>query len=391
MVRLGPIPWAIAAAVVASLPVSLVGALALLVRQDVPFGEGGLGALAAIHFLASALASIPVSRAIGAYSASRVLACALAGTFASLLALGLVAREWSQMAALMAVSGASHAGVQLAANHFISQRIHPRRQGIVFGLKQATAPLAALLAGLSVPVLAPVLGWRVAFVVAGVLTAVLLAGAIRTRVANSPAAQIDLRMSSGPLLLLAVASAFGAAAGNSLSPFLVDFAYTSGFAASDAGLVLAGGAAAGIAARVLAGWVADRAERGALLIMSAMLALGCVGVSVLAFEPALPVLVAAVLIAYFGAWGWPGLLLLAIARASREDVARVMGVVAMGPLIGSVLGPLAFGILAEYYSYGAAWGFAAIAAGLGSLLAVIARRRILARPFSMPAGVFPHT
>ena len=53
-----------------------------------------------------------------------------------------------------------------------------RRRGAAFGIKQAAAPLATLLAGLAIPVFALTLGWRAAFLAACLLFPLVVAIAI---------------------------------------------------------------------------------------------------------------------------------------------------------------------------------------------------------------------
>ena len=60
-------------------------------------------------------------------------------------------------------------------------------------------------------------------------------------------------------------------------------------------------------------------------------------------------------LAFGGGWGWGGLVLLALTRASPTALGRAMGIVQIGPMAGAVLGPLLFGALAANASFGAAW------------------------------------
>jgi MFS family permease len=150
-----------------------------------------------------------------------------------------------------------------------------------------------------------------------------------------------------------------------------------GVSPSHAGLVLALGSFIGILVRVAAGWFGDRLGRGSLLMVVGLVAVGVVGYVGLALTDE-PVLIALfTVLAFGGGWGWGGLILLALARISPTAPGRAMGIVQVGPMSGAVLGPLAFGRLAETVSFGAAWAAMALLAVGGVATILLSRRRLL--------------
>jgi hypothetical protein len=83
------------------------------------------------------------------------------------------------------------------------------------------------------------------------------------------------------------------------------------------------------------------------------------------------------MLAFVGGWGWTGLWLLAMSRANPISPAAAIGTVYVGAMAGSVLGPFAFGMLADYVSYSAAWLLMASMALIGAVAVLLSRRRIL--------------
>jgi MFS family permease len=369
----------IAATTVTALPVALVGSMAVLIRSELEFSQTQLGVLIAAFFGAAAFASVPVSRRLSSASAASVLAWCAAGSGGVMLVMGVVTSAWWQLLVFMAFAGAASVATQLAANELIASRVLPHQQGRAFGLKQAAVPLGTLLAGLMMPAIGLSLGWRWAFLGAAALALIVaILVPARSAVSQVPttAAAVYRRTKRRPWIILAIAAGCAGAAGNSLGPFVVEYAVTSGFTTAEAGLLLAAGAGAGVLTRVAAGVVADRIGRGALLLMIGLLTCGVVGIGLVAIASNATVLTVGVLMGFSGAWGWAGVLLLAIARVANGSVASAMGIVAVGPLLGAVVGPPSFGWVIEHVSWTAAW-FGMIVVVLAAVSLVIVSRREL--------------
>ena len=79
-----------------------------------------------------------------------------------------------------------------------------------------------------------------------------------------------------------MAATLAAAAANALGTFLVDSSVARGLAPGPAGLVLTLGGAVCVAARVGVGWLADRRDGGHVALIAGMLAVGAVGLVLLA-------------------------------------------------------------------------------------------------------------
>lgn len=381
---------AVAGTVSSSLPVFLTGALAVQIRSSLGFGTTAFGLAVALYYLAAGTSSIPLGHLSEALGGARAMRLAAAGAAVVLAGLAAAARSFASLAGLLLVAGVASAAMQPAANLFLSNRIPPERQGLSFGIKQAAVPLATFLAGLAVPAMALTVGWRWAFATGAAWaagTAALLpgpAGAARQGARRRPAAPAAA-LARGPLIVLAVGFGIGIAVASALTAFLVSSAVAGGMSRGQAGLLVAFGGLAAVAARVVVGYLADRRPdrdgRAHLGLIAGMLAVGAAGYGGLALaavdrRPLVYVLAAAVVFPV--GWGWNGLFNFAVVRMSPGRAGRATGLTQAGGRLGGMVGPFSFGLLAGHVSYSAAW----VASG-GALLAaagtVLAARRMLSR------------
>lgn len=379
---LRPILLAVSVATVGVLPSFLTGGLAVQIRGELGFGAGALGLVVALFFVVSsafsALAGRVVER-IGFYTAMR--SSAVVGAL-SLLAVATLAGSWWGIVACLVLGGLGNAVAQPATNLMLAREVPGGRQGLAFGVKQAAIPIATLLAGLAVPVVALTVGWRWAF--AGAALLALIVALFVPNVGHSGAAATGRAKKSrtgeapiAALILLSVGIGLGSTAATPLGAFLVESATSTGVEVGTAGLLLALGSAVGIVVRVAAGYLADGMESGRLRLVAGMLVLGTAGFAMLASgSPSL--LVVGVVLAFGAGWGWPGLFNFAIVRSSPRSPAAATGITQTGASGGAALGPLLFGYTVEATSFGTAW-LAAAAVALLSATAILIGRHMLLR------------
>lgn len=355
--------------VLGSLPVFLLGGLAVLVREELRFGEVQLGLAVSLFFSVAAVSAVPAGRLVarlGAWWSTVVGACASA---TALLGLA-VAPAYAVVLAALALAGAANALAQIGSNEALARVVPARRQGLAFGVKQSAVPAATLLAGLALPFLGLTLGWRAAFAGAAVLALAYVPLAPRgqelPRRSAAPGPEPDRR----PLVVVALAAALGAGAAGGLGAFLVLSAVSTGLAPAQAGLLLAGGSALSVLVRLSVGWRADNRGGGHLDVVVAMLASGAIGMALLATGSAALLLPATVLAFALG-WGWPGLLNLAVVRLHPAAPAAATSISQAGVFLGGALGPVTFGLVVEVWSYRVAWS----AAGGALLLAAVLMRQ----------------
>jgi len=373
-----------------TLPVFLLGALAVLVRADLAFTETQLGAAATVFFGTSTLCSLPAGRVAEHYGAFRATAVAAAIGTATLLGIALFARSYAVLLMFLTIAGAANAFAQLGSNLSLARGVPEARQGLAFGVKQTAIPVATLLGGLAVPLVGLTVGWRWAFA-GGAAVALVFAAIVPRdqppppRPPNTPIRAGDA--ATGPLAVVAVGAALGAAATNAFGAFLVASAVASGVGPGAAGLLLAAGSGLGILMRLSAGWAADRRDGRHLRVVVAQLVGGALGLGLLATSGT-PALVLGTLLGFGAGWSWPGLLNFAIVRVNRGAPAAATSITQTGVFAGGALGPVAFGATVEAASYDVAWLGSAVTLLAAAGLVTLGRRLLVAD--LTRRGVRPH-
>lgn len=376
---------AVSAATVSTLPVFMVSALAIQLRDSLHLGTRSFSLVISIYFAGAAVSTIPLGTVTEALGGIRVMrfSCLLTGV---LLVSCAVVGSWAELAPVMLLAGVSNAALQPAANQFLSRRVPSRRQGLAFGIKQASVPMATLLGGLAVPLIALTVGWRWAFLAAGGISLGVVALLPRPRLtlAQYRAARSRSGHQAGellPLVVLAAGFGMGVAAATSLAGFLVTSCVAYGVAKGTAGLLVALGGAVACLGRVVAGLRADRRGGQHLPSVSLMLAVGSAGYLLLALSMSqrlLGLLIPAVLLAFAVGWGWNGLFNFAVVCSYRDHPARATAITQTGNRVGSVVGPLLFGLLVTRLSYAWAWLFAGLAA-MSAAAVIMLGNRLLRR------------
>lgn len=367
---------ALLASTVVVLPAIMLGAVAVLVREELGFGEAALGLAVALFAVSSTLTSAPGGRLSERVGATRTMTTGTLLSGGGLLAIATVVSSWGGLVACLVVAGVGNGLTQPATNGVLSGVINPARQGVAFGVKQAAIPLAGLLSGITLPLLGLRAGWRWAFGAGAVLAlaVTLLVARARTLLRHRgeqppmPADGAD-HAPRRPLLIITVAAGLASMSANAVGAFYVESSVAAGVPQAAAGWWLAVGGATGVLARTLWGWLADRRDGRHLVFVAWLMAVGALGLVLLALRPvAGPVLVLGTVLTYSASWGWPGLFNYAIVRQSRAEPSAATGVTQSGLFAGQFVGPPLFGWMVEQGSYGLAWGSFAgllvVAAGL---------------------------
>lgn len=351
-----------------SLPVFLVGALAVFIRPELGFGETRLGALATIYYLFSAALTWLGGKVAERLGGPRAMALSATISLISSIGIGLFARSWTGLAVFLAVAGAGNALAFPASNLALARGVPIRRQGVAFGVKQSSALYATLVAGASVPLIGATIGWRWAFALAAAATLPIIAGfRIRQEVAGRERGR-SVHVERGPVWVLSAGAFFAVYATASLGAFYVESTVAKGFSASLAGTLLAMGSFMGVAGRVGWGWFGDRRRDLHFTIVPVLLAIGSVAFVLVGMVTATPLLVAATVLVFGAGWAWPSLLNFGVVARSPRGPATASGILGTGQFGGGILGPLTFGLLVEYRSYQTAWNVAAGSLAIASVL-----------------------
>jgi MFS family permease len=368
---------ATATQVCAVIPMLLLGGLAVQIRAALDFSPTRLGIAASTFLLARAVGSTWLGRYADRLGARRSMRLALTGSTISLIGIATLARDWWSLIGWLALGGAAQALSQPAVNRFLVRVIDPRRLGRAFGLKQSGPPLAAMLAGASVPLIGLTVGWRWAFVIAAAValtTYALIPMSVRaTRVGD-----MELSLETYGAGLRWIGTAFGLtfAGISSLTTFTVEAGVAAGIHPGTAGLLLSAGSLVAIAARLIAGIWADREGSDALLGGLVLLAIGVFGYPFIATQRPVLMFLGVVVATGFG-WGVNGLFFLAVVRHNASRPGAATGIVAAGGAMGGVFGPPVFGAIVESAGYSLAWSITTAWALGGVICMAVGRRRIL--------------
>ena len=374
----------------------LLSAQGVWISQDLGFAEASLGTAVSAFFAAAAVSAMALARTSGAWLGRR--GYQIGGVLISLGAagVGLLAQRAWHVAVAMVVIGVGNAVCQVTANLLLARALVVHRRGLGFGVKQSSGPIALAAAGLVIPSVGATLGWRASFLglAAGSLILSFALQRLATAPSPGPPGRTDTASPSdrppfAPVLLCAGAMVLGSAAGNFFVAFSPSWLHVQGLSVEVAGLLVGAGGILCCVVRVLLGLVADRRHGGNLSVVAGQFVLASVllgAVAVLAGAP----LAAVIAVAFAVGWSWPGLLLYAIVRVSRETPGMGSGAVQAGAFTGGALGPMLLGWVVSTAGYATAWS---IASGLFVLGAVFIglgqrgfRRDLRTRPPSAPLG-----
>jgi predicted MFS family arabinose efflux permease len=358
---------ALTTTVAVSIPVFLVGGLAVQIGDELRFSPAGLGLAVSAYFGASALASVPAGALVERYGSTAIARCGIGLAAASLLGIAVGARSLWSLIAIMALGAGANAAGQLASNTSLARHVPPRRQGLSFGVKQAAIPVSTLLAGAAVPAVALTLGWRWAFVLAAVLAALAVALVPAEHDEERRYHRRSSERPSGALVVLGLAATLAAGAANALGTFVVDSAVARGIAPGPAGLALTLGGAVCIMARIAGGWQADLRPGAQIGVIATLLVCGAAGLVLLAV-PGTLALVGGVVLGFGLGWSWPGLMNFAVVRLHPQAPAAATSITQTGVYAGGCIGPLGLGALAAAAGYPTMWIVAAIAMVLAGAL-----------------------
>jgi len=368
-----------------TMPVFLLGATAPLVRADLGLTPAQFGVTVSAFWLLMALAGVAGGRAGQRLGATRATRLGVMGTCLLLVGVAL-SPSWGALVVCLALAGATNALIQPALDLALFAGVPRARLPLAFGVKQMALPLAALLSGLFVPTLALTYGWRLAFfaaILVGVPALVLMPALVYTPPAGTTA-QAAVRGRLVGVWGFAAAFAMAMMAVSATGAFYVESAVAGGLSTQTAALFLACGSVFGIVGRFVFAWRLGSVRRP-LVAAAVILVVGGCGVLGLALvSSGLPLLLVTV-VALGAGWGWNGLLTYAVVSLFPEAPSRASGYIVLGAATGGVLGPSAFGAVAQGLGFDAGW-VAAFLCFLAAAAILLLTPLWRAAPSSAPAG-----
>lgn len=365
------------AAALTMLPLHLLGASAVLMREELRFDAAELGMAVAVFFAAYGVVAWLAGRISDRQGPRVSLAVATLASAVALAGIGGVARDWNSVLVFLVIAGVGNAFAQVGGNLALAAGVGSARQGLAFGIKQSAVPSSSLLSGLAVPAFALTFGWRWSYAIALALVP-LLAALLARRL---PLARDHRRADGGAptrwAMLAAIAVAYGGASGTSatLGAFVVASAVHHGIAVAAAATMLAAGSLTSIAVRLAAGWLVDRRGRAGFGIIASLLLAGSVGYAAMATGERV-VFVAGSVVAFGAGWGWNGAFNHAVTSMNRRNPGTATGMTMIGMSVGGIVWPLVFGQIVERIGYGPAWAASALVALASSAILAGCVRRL---------------
>jgi MFS family permease len=325
----------------------------------------------------------------------RTLQC---GAAISAVALVLAALGWWPVLVVSALMlGIGYGPTPPAGSRILAATAPPRHRTLIFSIKQAGAPAGGALAGLIVAPVAVAFGWPSALLLA------IVAGAV-SALAISPLrrmmdAERDARRSIHPralfgrqnllapvvalrgsrlLVSITILSVSFSMVQGTLFSFSVTYLTQRGMALEQAGFVYACMQGAGVFARVLLGWFADRTGRPSVNLTAQAYIAGVLVIvyGLLPADASLAfVAVVSTAVGFFGA-SWNGIYMAEVARLSPPDrVADATSGSTMFTFLGYVAGPSLFALAVPAFG----WSVPFVAVGVQIIAMGVLQTVILVR------------
>jgi predicted MFS family arabinose efflux permease len=349
------------------LPAFLVGALGVQIRHDLGFSRSSLGVALAAFFLSCALGSLHAGELADRIGPRRSLLVANVVGGICLLAVATLGRSFQALLVILMLGSLGLMIAGPATKVLVAHEVPRHKHGLAFGIQMSAIPFAALLGGFAVPAIGLTFGWRWAFVGAALLPVLGLLTLPPARPKRTDAVgpgpglgRIELR----PLLILGAATVLGSAAATTTASFFVVTGRDVGFSEGVAGLMLSAVSALVILLRIGFGGAADRFESAHPHTIAGLFLLSTAGYVCLASGTKV-LFPAGGLIALGFGWAWTGLMIHAVVQHHPHAPGMASGVIVAGLNLGSVLGPLLFGVLSDRMSTAFAFG----AMGVWTLIA----------------------
>ncbi|KAA0890654.1 MFS transporter [Pusillimonas sp. ANT_WB101] len=350
------------------------------VAQTLGVSPAYVGLYIALAYAAAMFASLTAGGAVRRFGAIRASQAGLV-----LCAVGLVLSTLPHVAATAAgalLVGLGYGPITPASSHLLARTTPAHRMSFVFSIKQTGVPLGGVLAGAIVPGLSDFTSWQWAFVIVAVASLVCAASlqplcaefdadknpAQRISLGNGLAGPLRLVFSRRSLTVLAAISFLFSISQLSLTTYMVTYLHEDmAMGLVTAGFMLAVAQAAGVAGRLLWGYVSDRFA-GPVKTLALLALLIVVSAAALPFVTVDSMGLLLVLLVVFGscAIGWNGVYLAEVARQAPPGQASIAtgGTLSM-TFLGVVVGPPLFGLIASASgSYALAYASLVVPSGL---------------------------
>ena len=365
---------AVAVNLMGVLALFLTGAMSVQIGREFDVTPATVGALASLFAVSTTLGSAPLGRQVRRLGVRRSLWVATSASSVALLVCA-ASRSIQMLGVALLIGGLGNAIGQPAGNALVAAQVRPEKYGLGFAIKQSGIPMATLLGGLAVPLVALTVGWRFAYVMAAgaAIIAMLLVPPDRAATQTRSEQRIPAELVPA-LWLLVVGLVAAVLAATSIGALGAAGGVQVGLSEATAGYLVAAGGLAGLVIRLASGFGADRWTFDPLVGVAGLCVLGALGWFLMATGSS-GLFVMGLIVANAFGWGWPGLQHLAVARRFPTSTAAASGVAQTGVAIGLLIGPLTLGTIANH-NWSAMWFVAGCSALVGAAVVRLAATRI---------------
>ncbi|MFC4167442.1 MFS transporter [Teichococcus aestuarii] len=337
--------------------------------------ESSIGLLASVGSAGTMLWLVLGNGVMAQLGAVRTLQLgAVLGVAGLLLATG---GGWPALLAASLLIGLGYGPSPPAGSDLLRRYAPARHRSLVFSIKQSGVPLGGAVAGIAVPLLLQSGNWRWAClgIALPALAATLLSEAFRRRIDPPGPRRFSLRAALGPAQMAApfrllarrpallgisyVSLGFAVAQGSVFAFLVLYLTARQGFTLAEAGTAFAAMQGAGVAGRILVGWLADRMGSARRMLVLLAFASAAVTALLAAVGPAWPPAAVVGLSALGGIAiaSWNGVFMAEVSSLVPEpQVGEATAATTFVTFIGYVLGPALVGAcLALGTGYGPAF------------------------------------
>ncbi len=336
--------------------------------------KSAFGFAVSAYFVTSAVGSFTIGSLIDKFGARSGFVLAGFGGGVTSIMIAFSHSFWLFTIAL-GIGGISNTGGQLAGNRVLAD-VATDRQGLGFGIKQAAVPFGSFIAGAVVGLVGSEIDWRVAFAAYAVFAfATIPFAPTGPNSASSAGSRRPVGTDRPMLVALAMAGFLGGGAGNGIAVLTVDAFSASGYSESVGGLALAVGSGLTIVMRTWIGWFAGRRSASGFVELGSAMALGAVGFGLMSVAgSSQPLVWTASILAFLGAWGWPGVMYYTVIRNTTTTPGTATGFVVTGVFLGGIAGAPLLASIADRWTYDTAWTTASVMGVVATVLVILANQ-----------------
>ncbi|ATL69912.1 MFS transporter [Nocardia terpenica] len=313
-----------------------IGAIGIYLQNGLHLNSTQLGLLISAAQLVPILGLLAVGELLDRYSERAVVGI---GTLvlAAALMLGGLADNYAALLLVLVIVGAGYSTAQPGGSKSVAQWFNPSQRGLAMGIRQAGLPLGGALAAAVLPQLATHYGWKSCFIVSGIVTLVGAAVFITLYrqptdlVRNAPrpparsarrAVGSRLGMIKDPSMVRIMISGMALVAVQyGILVFTVPYLRSGGVGVGNAAAILFITQMAGVTGRILLATWSDRSTGGRYVPVLICMSGVSVGLGLLTVAPLHNTLVAGLLLAWIGffGFGWYGPWVVYVAESAPSD------------------------------------------------------------------------